>query len=219
MVDDHYTYTLNFRAAVSVFTGLGIAGLVDRTVMREAPLEQNVNGLPYIPGSTVKGRLRFYAERVLRASADLTGLNLHGPDQPHCKVVASACTICRLFGNPAIPALLRVSQARPIPPWDTLLQQLLGTRHNPVLRPDVEIRPGIALSRSLRTALPDHLFFDEAVPAITFSGKMLLEASINPQERCFLIGTGKLVDALGARKSTGRGALEGGIQIRESNKP
>lgn len=207
MVDDHYTYTLNFRAAVSIFTGLGIAGLVDRTVVREA------NGLPYIPGSTVKGRLRFYAERVLRASADSTGL--HGPDQPHCKAVASACTICRLFGNPAIPALLRVGQARAIPPWDTLLQQLLGTRHNPVLRPDVEIRPGIALSRSRRTALPDHLFFDETVPAITFSGKMLLEASINPQERCFLIGAGKLVDALGARKATGRGALEGGIQIRE----
>ncbi|MGH8613416.1 MAG: RAMP superfamily CRISPR-associated protein [Gammaproteobacteria bacterium] len=212
MVDDQYTYTLTFRAPVSIFTGLGIAGLVDRTVVRKA------DNLPYIPGSTVKGRLRFFAERLLRSSPP-QGFILHEPDQPHCKALATACTICRLFGNPAMPAMLRVGQAMPAPPWDTLFLELLTADHNPVLRPDVEIRPGIALSRSRRTALPDHLFFDETVPAITFSGSMLLEASVNPDERLFLIGTGRLVDALGARKSAGRGALEGGVQIRECNKP
>jgi CRISPR/Cas system CSM-associated protein Csm3 (group 7 of RAMP superfamily) len=178
---------------------------VDRTVVREA------NGLPYIPGSTVKGRLCFYAERVLRSLPPSAGLSLqHGPQ---CKAVTTACTVCCLFGNPAIPAHLRVSQAMPVPPWDTLFQELLKTRHNPVLRPDVEIRPGIALSRLCRTTRPDHLFFDEAVPAVTFSGSMLIEASAKPEERLFLIGAGKLVDALGARKAAGRGALEGGIRI------
>lgn len=215
MAEDHYTYTLSFRSPVSIFTGLGIAGLVDRTVVRGA------NTLPYIPGSTVKGRLRFFSERLLRASPRPASFRfrVHDPNQPHCKVPATACTICRLFGNPAIPATLRVGQAMPVPPWDTLFQQLLMAEHNPVFQPDVEIRPGIALSRSRRTALADHLFFDEAVPAITFSGSMLLDASVNPEERTFFIGAGKLVDALGARKSAGRGVLEEGIQILECSKP
>jgi hypothetical protein len=108
---------------------------------------------------------------------------------------------------------LQVGQASLIPRWDRLFQELLNTRHNPVLRPDAEIRPGIALSRSRRTALPDHMFFDEAVPAVTFSGSMLIEVSVKPEERLFLIGAGKLVDALGARKAAGREALEGGIRI------
>jgi CRISPR/Cas system CSM-associated protein Csm3 (group 7 of RAMP superfamily) len=174
MANDHYTYTLSFRAPVSIFTGLGIAGLVDHTVVRKAnrTMMRKADGLPYIPGSTVKGRLRFFAERVLRSSSPPAGLSLHGSNQPHCKAVDSACTLCRLFGNPAIPALLQVGQASLIPRWDTLFQELLKTRHNPVLRPDAEIRPGIALSRSRRTALPDHLFFDEAVPAVTFSAEL-----------------------------------------------
>jgi hypothetical protein len=85
-----------------------------------------------------------------------------------------------------------------------------------VLHPDVEIRPGIALSRLRRTALPDHLFFDEAVPAITFSGRLLLDSRATPLETRFLIWVGTLVDALGARKVTGRGSLEGGIRIVEA---
>lgn len=209
MPDSERTYTLTFRAPVSIFTGLGIAGLVDRTVVRDA------GGLPYIPGSSVKGRLRFFAERLLQAGSLPHGYRLHAQNQPLCKEVDNACTFCRLFGNPSIPALLRVGQASLIPPWHDLFRQLLKVNSNPVVHPDVEIRPGIALSRLRRTALPDHLFFDEAVPAITFSGRLFLDVRVTPQETHFLIGVGTLVDALGARKATGRGALEGGIRIAE----
>ena len=42
-------YSVTFRAPISIFTGLGIAGLVDRTIVRDA------DDSPYIPGSSVKG--------------------------------------------------------------------------------------------------------------------------------------------------------------------
>lgn len=210
MPDSERTYTLTFRAPVSVFTGLGIAGLIDRTVVRDA------DGLPYIPGSSVKGRLRFFAERLLQAGSLPPGYRLHAQNQPLCKEVDDACTLCRLFGNPSIPALLRAGQASPVPPWHDIFSQLLKANSNLVVHPDVEIRPGIALSRLRRTALPDHLFFDEAVPAITFSGSLLLDSRVTPQETRFLIWVGTLVDALGARKATGRGSLEGGIRIAEA---
>lgn len=203
-----YTYTLEFRAPLSIFTGLGIAGLVDRTVVRRGA------GLPYVPGSTVKGRLRFFAERMLRSHAP-DGLWCHGLGEPHCKDVQSACTVCRLFGNPAIPGLLRVGEATPLARWAGLFRDLTIANPNPVLRSDVEIRPGIALSRVRRTALPDHLFFDEAVPAVSFSGRLLLNPLAKETEVRFLVGVGRVVDALGARKSAGRGALRRGIEIRE----
>jgi CRISPR/Cas system CSM-associated protein Csm3 (group 7 of RAMP superfamily) len=205
-----YTYSLTFRAPVGVFSGLGVAGLVDRTMVRDA------RGLPYIPGSSVKGRLRFFAERLLRSGTPLDGYRLHADTQPICKEVAQACTLCHLFGNPAIPGLLRVGQASPAPPWDMLFRDLLKADRNPVLHRDAEIRPGIALSRMRRTALPDHLFFDEVVPAITFAGQLSLDTRVSPAERRFLVSVGALVDALGARKAVGRGCLSGGIRIEES---
>src|SRR5215831_16622769 len=68
-----YTYTIMFRSPVGVFTGLGVAGLVDRTMVREA------DGLPYIPGSSVKGRLRFFADRLLKSGTLPNGYRIHAP--------------------------------------------------------------------------------------------------------------------------------------------
>lgn len=209
MADIVYKYSLTFRAPVGIFTGLGMAGLVDRTMVRDA------HGLPYIPGSSVKGRLRFFAERVLRTGSGPQGYRLHDVQAPLCKEVGDACIFCRLFGNPAIPALIHVGQASPAAPWDTLLQEVQSSDPNPVLHRDAELRPGIALSRTRRTALPNHLFFDELVPAITFAGKLFLDSRVKPAEKRFLTAVGSLVDALGARKAAGRGRLEGGIRLEE----
>jgi CRISPR/Cas system CSM-associated protein Csm3 (group 7 of RAMP superfamily) len=209
LADRERVYTLNFRAPVGVFTGLGIAGLVDRTVVRDAA------GVPFIPGSTVKGRLRFFAERALHSGVLPSGYRFHGTGKPHCKNLAAACTLCKLFGNSSIPAFVRVGQAVMGEPWRSLVVSLLASGRNPVVRPDVEIRPGIALSRRRRTTLLDHLFLEEAVPAgLEFEGRLALAGSITPAEEAFLVGVGALVDALGARKATGRGALEGGVRIR-----
>lgn len=208
---DELPYTLRFRTPVGSFTGLGVAGLVDRIVVRDA------EGLPVIPGSTVKGRLRFFAERLLSAGQAPPGLRLHDADKPACKDLGGACTVCRLFGNSAIPALLRVGQASLEEPWASLLRDLLAADGNPVVHADAEIRAGIALSRTRRTALGDHLFFDETVPAsVSFAGILRCGGEIRPEEKEFLVAAAALVDALGARKAAGRGVLVGGIRIGSS---
>ncbi len=200
-----YTYQLEFIAPVGVFTGLGIAGLVDRTVVRMS------DGRPYIPGSTVKGRLRFFAERVWRPDqAEGSGLG-----KPHvggyCKHLDSACALCRLFGNPALAALVSVGQAT----LETSAQQAEPeTPSNPVLHADAEILPGVALSRRRRTALADHLFFDETIPATVFKGRLLVDERLREAEIRFLAGVGAIVDSLGGRKAAGRGRLKGGIQVQ-----
>lgn len=204
-------YLLEFRNAVSVFTGLGIAGLVDRIVMR------NARKLPCIPGSTVKGRWRFFAERFLQGlGSDATdGLWMH-KDAQWCKDQTDPqnnCTICRLFGNPALPSILQIGQGELESAVADAFEQLLKAGRNPVVHPDTELRPGIALSRRRRTALGDHLFFDEALPPVTFKGPIDFTVDPTLAELHFLKISAELVDAIGARKDIGRGALVAGIRL------
>ena len=79
MPNSERTYTLTFHAPVSIFTGLDIAGLIDRIAVRD------VGGLLYVPGSNVKGRLRFFADRLLQPGSLLLSYMLHAQNQPLCK--------------------------------------------------------------------------------------------------------------------------------------
>ncbi len=211
MASSEYSYRLDFRTPLSVFTGVGIAGLLDRIVVR------NAEGLPYVPGSTVKGRLRFFAERLIRSKSFPGALWFHS-DGPWCKNANTACTICRLFGNPAVPALLRVRDAMLASNWRNLIRTSLQFNRNPVIHPDAGIRPGIAVSRTRRTVLADHLSFDETLPPLTFSGTLLTRDVLAPEEKRFLIAAGALVDGLGACKAAGGGRLENGIEIKETGR-
>lgn len=207
---ERWPYSLTFRSPVGVFTGLGIAGLTDRTVVRRRC------GMPVIPGSTVKGRLRFFTRRVLANGAAPESFRLHGPNEPHCKDRETACTLCRLFGNPALPALLRFGDAELAADLQSLLEDLRKASGNPVVSADAEIRPGVAVSRRRRTALRDHLFFDETVGPFIFRGVVLATEGVRSEERTFLRGVGRMVDALGARKNSGRGGLDRGIVFEET---
>jgi CRISPR/Cas system CSM-associated protein Csm3 (group 7 of RAMP superfamily) len=198
-------YELKFRTSVSTFTGLATAGLVDRMVMR------NNKGLPCISGSSIKGRWRFFAERLLRTRGLPAGLRIHDSSGPLCK--NSPCTLCKLFGSPAVPAMLQVGQAELDDSLKSLFEALLDSNPNPVIHPDAEIRPGTCLSRVRRTTLTDHLFFEEAIPPVTFCGKLVITGAITPVEKQFLHASGRLVDRIGGRKAVGRGILDKGIEI------
>jgi len=211
------SYSLSFEAPVAVHTGLAVAGWVDGTVVRTA------GGLPYVPGSTVKGRLRFTAERLLLSTGRTKGpkeengtpLWRHDDQQPACKERSEACTICRLLGSAAIRGLVKVGDARLAPPWDSLFLDLQNVDRNPVIRPEVDIRPGIAICRQRRTVRDGALFFDETVPPVRFQGRLRLGAQVSQDERKFLRAVGRAVFALGSRKAVGRGALTGGVAIQE----
>ena len=210
-----WIYKLDFQSSVSIFSGLAVAGLVDRMVAR------NDRGLPYIPGSTIKGRWRFFAERFLHSLPKKEvpdDLKIHDKDGPFCKDIETACTICRLFGNPTLPSLIWIGQAVLDTKLQPLFEDLLKQNHNPVVHPDVELRPGIALSRIRRAALPDHLFFEEAVPPAVFFGKILVNGTLSDSEIKLLHASATLVDRLGGRKAVGRGILKKGIQIIDLKK-
>jgi len=209
------SYSLLFRSALSVFTGLGVAGLVDRTVVRTAA------GLPYVPGSTVKGRWRWTAERLLRGAGRGQNTNplwVHHIDAAYCKEWEGGCTVCRIFGNPALPAALQVGDAHLSEEWRDLFEEFAARsprsrRRSAPFPLDTEVRPGVALSRVRGVAQSDCLFFDEAVPAVFFTGEWMLDRAISDAEWQFLVAVAGAVDGLGARKGGGRGMLDGGIVV------
>lgn len=212
---EQWTYKLDFQSAASVFSGLAVAGLVDRMIVR------NGSGLPFIPGSTVKGRWRFFAERLLYSlerEKQQVGLKIHPKNGPFCKDRATACSICKIFGNPTLPSLIFISQAELDNGLQPLFQELLDQNPNPVMHPDAELRPGIALSRVRRSAMPDHLFFDEALPPAVFHGKILVNGELSESEVELLSVSAALVDSFGGRKAVGRGLLRKGIQINNIKK-
>lgn len=75
----------------------------------DAPLLRDPAGLPWIPGSSLKGVLRSAAERFLRARRDDGACDVLSKDKrclgrvddPNPKDLEQLCWTCSLFGNPA----------------------------------------------------------------------------------------------------------------------
>ncbi|MEO0192527.1 MAG: type III-A CRISPR-associated RAMP protein Csm3 [candidate division WOR-3 bacterium] len=75
-------------------TALHIGGAKDTYEIggMDNPVIKTIKGIPYIPGSSLKGKLRSLAE---------WSLGKIGPDGSVCKCSRPECPICRVFGTPA----------------------------------------------------------------------------------------------------------------------
>lgn len=80
---------------IKLLSGLHIGGNKDNIEIGgiDNPVVKNhITGLPYIPGSSIKGKMRFFLEWKLEKKLDLKN------GEPHsCK--EQDCPICRIFGN------------------------------------------------------------------------------------------------------------------------
>jgi hypothetical protein len=85
-----------------VGSGYGLAGRIDAAVRRDG------NGLPFVPGSAVKGKLRHAAREV----ASSLGIYICDNDDCLPGTQGGACAVCRIFGSVFTPGLLFASDAR-----------------------------------------------------------------------------------------------------------
>jgi len=101
------------------------------------------SGSYIIPASSLKGRLRSRAEAILKS----WGLNVCSAPDPGgmCRDRSSLCLVCRVFGSPRYRSPIKFGEAKP--PGDVI----------------PEIRSGVAISRTRRTALDQHIFFVETI--------------------------------------------------------
>lgn len=178
------------------------------------------DGAPYLPGSSLKGRLRSLLERAGCAK----GFEVHKEGDewraPPCRCAATDCPVCVLFG---LPAEVRAkASGGPLPPGRLTLRdgRLLNAQEISTWRyldlPYAEVKSEVALDRLTASATPRTL---ERVPA---GARFGLEVVLGIYEgddgawllRSLLDGVELLTgDALGGHGSRGYGAVSAQIDL------
>lgn len=174
--------------------------LVDR------PVELDTQGYPFIPASSIRGRLRVHLERLLRQMG-YPVCTPPAPEQmcPHAGY-DDYCLACRVFGSPWRPSGIVNDDLRLVAP---------GSTSPDLLRSE---RTSVGINRRLGTAQAERLFSLEAVAAgsgntrLTFEGEMV--GRLTAEEAGWLLAAVPLVAHLGGSKARGLGEVS--LRVKEA---
>ena len=201
---------LKIKSGFAIGSGLGLAGILDDTIMRD------IRGLPYIPGTTLKGVIRDACEEIsliachpyyenvvdeLKTVAKLAG-GRPNPDQ--------MSPVTRIFGSPLFPAIFEFGSAY-LDLSDDSIASLIGASaiwsesHN-------------SIEQSIGTAKKDFLFTHEValptssasdIPDYHFGFSIIPLANHIPENLVGLLVCGlRFIDRIGAKKTRGKGVIE-----------
>lgn len=201
--------TIGFDAGFGVQSGYGLAGLLDNTVMRDA------EGLPYIPGTTLKGVVREACTEIAllkgykplaRVVDEVNAILKQGKD-PHDPKNYNPVT--RIFGTPLIPAAFEFRSAYLTDgPKERDLQESLRDRI-------VWNEAHTSISLATGTALEQHLFSSEVVAHdvchrnYTFGFDIEPDPDLTDEKLISLLFCGiRLVDHIGSGKTRGKGLVK-----------
>ena len=182
---------IDFETALHHGSGFGLAGVVDRAVLRDA------KGLPYLAGSALKGKFRYVALRILRSRGEGCG----PPGREICKA-APWCALCRVFGSPMKAGAAIFEDAQPCD-RDLLLTAMEGARQA-FDSAACQVRTTTAIDRHRKTVLPQHLFSTETVANfVRFEGT--IRGALTRDERKLLEQCARLLTHFGSDSSRGLG--------------
>lgn len=189
---------LELTSALHIGTGYGLAGYLDALTLTDA------DGYPYVPGSSLKGRLRYYARELLRPWGQ-----------------AGSPAVANIFGAEDQAGNLIFGDLNLTPDWRNLIQQAGGQHAASGLR--AEHRTHVMLSRLRGVALEQRLFSVETAPAhLTFAGRIsgvlpdagrvaTVSGRPCPRDLALLVAAVQALTHLGGRKTRGLG--RGQLQI------
>jgi CRISPR/Cas system CSM-associated protein Csm3 (group 7 of RAMP superfamily) len=208
------TDVITLRAIVDSALCVGAGG--SSGSLADKPLLKTATGHLVIPASQLKGRLRHECEKLTRGlqwptctspvaetmcpQVGLSNPDFHISDYDLDLTFANGdpqhhCLICQIFGNPALPARLQVSD--------------LVCTTPPAEIPEV-LRPGVSINRRRRTAEEKKLYFLETSPvntALEFSGNLTLAPDCPEFAKALILAGLHHIHALGGSKSAGLGWL------------
>ncbi len=172
-----------------VGSGYGLAGRIDRALRRDS------KGLPFLPGASIKGKLRHACTEICHAFG-------HVACTSACPPGTDACIICRIFGSPFLQGKLAV--------FDGKLAHDNPDDSFPTARVWHE-RNAVAIDRRLQTARPGHLFKTEVAP----EGMALhaeLRGDLEEQELELLKAAVRVTYFFGGDSSRGTGGCQCDLQ-------
>lgn len=171
----------------------------------DLPVLTAPDGQPYIPGSSLKGRVRAEAERIARQK----GMEVCKPPDVKnmCgslkKSIDEFCICCRIFGTAAaaggisVASKVKFRDAYPLEKVETLLE-----------------RTGIAIDRETGAVAKGALYTIQAVPAGTKFGLEIVAENLSDEELRLLKAALKSVEdsALGGSSTRGFGKVKINIE-------
>ncbi|MHA1838386.1 MAG: type III CRISPR-associated RAMP protein Csx7 [Candidatus Ranarchaeia archaeon] len=200
MVFDVLEKRLILKGVIETVTPLHIgSGKSDMDIDEvDMPILRAPDGAPYIPGSSLKGKLRSEVEKLAKS----TGMEVCTP--PNIKDMCGSkvrnpldlCIACRLFGtagrNISMASKVKLRDAYPVESVDVLLE-----------------RHGTAIDRASGTVSRSALYKTEAVPVgARFNFELVAENLESDEERYLKAALKSLEDsALGGGSSRGFGKI------------
>ncbi len=212
-----FTNQARIQAVLEMQTALAVGSRLSlEPTGTDMPVIKGPDGLPFIPGSSIKGVVRFQAERILRTwnqRPDLWAcdpfdtpcvpakekeqlLNTAKTDQAFAEAVwKKSCTACRLFGSPWFAGRIAFKDA-----------YLLNAEDLSVV---TQIRDGVGIDRDLGAARTGVKYdFETVVPGARFGLEILAE-NLEDWEIGFLLTVLRLWEeggiAIGGKTTRGPG--------------
>lgn len=199
------TFEISFSGASAIGAGVP-RGNIQRTILR------SLDGLPYLPGSSIKGRVREFAERL---AGTLGHDNICGSPNPetmcgNTKAFDRRCIVCRTFGTPG--ASSNSGETGLIWRDAPLIERLRPEASGAGTDDYVYARTQVQLSRLRGVALEKRLFTSEnTLEELSYKARVRgwLPASLPdkpfPDELLLLCAAIKLLRFVGGGKSRGLG--------------
>lgn len=176
----------------------------------DMPVLRAPDGVPYIPGSSLKGKLRSEVERMAKAKGlevctppnvrDMCGSKKNNP--------MDLCIGCRIFGTAgstlSVASKVKLRDAYPVDPVESMLE-----------------RTGTAIDRSTGTVARSALYRIEAVPAGTKFVFELVAENLKEDETKYLKAALKSMEdsALGGASSRGFGKIRFALETLKERGP
>jgi CRISPR/Cas system CSM-associated protein Csm3 (group 7 of RAMP superfamily) len=190
-------YRLTAASGVIVGSSADVLSIgIDKATIRRRRVKDGGAQEPLIPGSTLKGKIRYECERML-AGLGATICQAPRPDTmcPHDPAIESPpCAVCRLFGSPNQQSRLFFGDA--------------VVKGNTPARFLTRVQAGVALSRKRRTAEDERLFYAErGVAGIVYEGRLEghLDDDLAERQLALVITAIERLAAIGGGKSRGAG--------------
>lgn len=192
---------ITFCSPFMVGSGFGMAGLVDLSTVKGR------DGIVYLPGSSIKGRLRSeFKKNVEVLDTGSVCNSLIGGKTEICKAeeIKDACVICRIFGSELFEGSLIFEDAVMDEKTSDILSKIETDRALPLFQSS--IRTGIKINRQLKTVDEGALFTIEAANAsIILTSRIHGSCQLGDDEYAYLKGTIETITHLGGNKARGMG--------------
>lgn len=193
------------QVRVTLDTPINVGSGVSGDIFTNKAMVKDHAGLPLIPGSSLKGRLRHHCEQLAsslglepRPCGSPVAEAMCQPDPDKGDAIAQLCPACRLFGSPWYPGPLAFS--------DFVLVEPAFLRESQAYA-RTTVRSGVGISRRRRVAEDRLLYTTEVFQP---GNILIMEGEIggqlqNEQDLALLVASLDALFTLGSNKTRGMG--------------